>query len=201
MKEKLSKADLRKAMRAKVSVWCSKPQSEQLQASRQISSRLKEVLRHETGTWAGFWPLDGEPSCEFGTSHDVWADTPISWAFPVVAGSSLRFFIPQPHHKFNECFQRAAFGILEPQPSKCEEVPVVDLAGAIVPGLAFDKNGIRLGRGQGFYDQALVPFSGTKIGVAFSWQMVDRPLPAEKHDIPMDLVVTELEVIRRELNS
>jgi len=60
----------------------------------------------------------------------------------------------------------------------------------IIPGVAFDKQGNRLGRGGGFYDKLLFGKNSFKIGLAFEIQIVDT-VPHEAHDIPMDFVVTE----------
>jgi len=78
------------------------------------------------------------------------------------------------------------FGILEPQ-SIWDELEGVDLA--IVPGIAFDQQKNRLGRGKGYYDQFLVHISCFKIGSGFDFQIVDK-LAVESHDIKMDMVVT-----------
>lgn len=60
----------------------------------------------------------------------------------------------------------------------------------IIPGVAFDKNGNRLGRGRGFYDKLLAGKNTVKIGLAFEKQIVDT-VPRTDHDIQMDFVVTE----------
>lgn len=65
-----------------------------------------------------------------------------------------------------------------------------DLDVALVPGVAFDRAGRRLGYGGGYFDRALGDFEGTKVGIAFSCQIVEE-VPSEPHDVPMDLVVTE----------
>jgi len=65
---------------------------------------------------------------------------------------------------------------------------------AIVPLLAFDRRGYRLGYGKGYYDRLLAASPITTIGVAFAAQEVER-LPAEAHDIALDWVITEREVI------
>ena len=68
---------------------------------------------------------------------------------------------------------------------------------ALVPGLAFDRAGRRLGRGGGHYDRLLAraPLRAAfKIGLAFAWQLQPR-VPAARHDVPMDLVATEKELI------
>ena len=91
---------------------------------------------------------------------------------------------------------RAGFrGILEP-PGVAIGPEVVDVA--LVPGIAFDPHGGRLGQGGGHYDRLLaaVPEDATRIGVAFSVQVVPF-LPLEDHDARMDIVVTEKAVHRR----
>ena len=60
----------------------------------------------------------------------------------------------------------------------------------VTPGVAFDSKGNRLGRGKGYYDRLLATTKATKIGVAYHFQIVDE-LPAEPHDVPMDIVITD----------
>ena len=60
----------------------------------------------------------------------------------------------------------------------------------LVPGLAFDLSGNRLGYGKGIYDQLLANSSGIKIGVCSENQLLDT-IPIEKHDVPMDYILTE----------
>lgn len=60
----------------------------------------------------------------------------------------------------------------------------------IVPGVAFDKEGHRLGRGQGFYDRLLTRVKAPKIGLAFTKQMVAQ-VPNTKYDVSMTMVVTQ----------
>jgi 5-formyltetrahydrofolate cyclo-ligase len=66
---------------------------------------------------------------------------------------------------------------------------------AIVPLLLFDRRGHRLGYGKGFYDRLLAASPGITVGVAFAAQEVDA-LPAEPHDVALDWVITERELIR-----
>ena len=60
----------------------------------------------------------------------------------------------------------------------------------VTPGVAFDSKGNRLGRGKGYYDRLPATTKATKIGVAYHFQIVDE-LPAEPHDVPMDIVITD----------
>jgi 5-formyltetrahydrofolate cyclo-ligase len=80
------------------------------------------------------------------------------------------------------------FGIIEPG-ATCAEYPANHLDLIMVPGVAFDATGHRLGRGQGHYDRLLANVAGIKCGVAFDEQLVQR-IPAEAHDIRMNCVLT-----------
>jgi 5-formyltetrahydrofolate cyclo-ligase len=59
----------------------------------------------------------------------------------------------------------------------------------LVPGLAFDPSGRRLGRGKGFYDRLLAMVRGRKCGIAFEEQVVPE-IPVEPHDIRLDCLLT-----------
>ena len=76
-------------------------------------------------------------------------------------------------------------------------VPVDSLDAVVVPGLAFDRAGNRLGRGAGVYDRFLasLPPTTLRIGLIPSALLVDR-LPTDPHDVPMHAVVTEHGIVR-----
>lgn len=86
------------------------------------------------------------------------------------------------------------FGIREPS-AGCPEISLNALDLILVPGIAFDWRGHRLGRGRGFYDRLLAKANGVKCGVAFDAQMV-KVIPAEIHDIRMDFIVTPTRCLR-----
>ena len=77
------------------------------------------------------------------------------------------------------------------QPTGLKSVHVSKIDVFLVPGLAFDREGRRLGRGGGWYDRALSKSQGLKIGLAHVSQILNTPLPEESHDVRMDMVVTE----------
>lgn len=84
--------------------------------------------------------------------------------------------------------QAGAFGILEPTGQLFTDYDAISVA--IVPGMAFDGEGHRLGRGKGYYDRFLTRLpSAYKVGLCFSWQLVDR-VPSDVHDMVMDKVLT-----------
>jgi len=86
-------------------------------------------------------------------------------------------------------------GVLEPPPG-ATPLPAGELEFLCVPGLAFDAALRRLGRGGGHYDATLpAAWRALKVGLAFEVQIVDA-VPAEPHDAPVDLVVTEAQVLR-----
>lgn len=81
------------------------------------------------------------------------------------------------------------FGIPEPTGPVFDELDKIDMI--IVPGVAFDRQNNRMGRGRGFYDRLLKTTpNAVKVGVAFSFQLFDT-IPTEPFDVPMNLVVVE----------
>lgn len=83
------------------------------------------------------------------------------------------------------------FGILEPDPKTTALWDPRDIDCVIVPGLAFDREGYRLGRGKGYYDRFLAAIgpAAVRIALAFEFQCVDR-VPREAHDEKVDLVLS-----------
>ena len=91
---------------------------------------------------------------------------------------------------------KGRYGVFEPRDAVSVDPAVISLI--LVPGLAFDPAGHRLGYGKGYYDKLLSSgFSPTalKVGLAFDDQIVEA-IPAEDHDVRMDVIVTERRVIR-----
>lgn len=87
------------------------------------------------------------------------------------------------------------YNILEPKHEHLCIIAPTDLDVIIVPGVAFDLKGNRIGHGKGYYDRLLKQApQAHKIGLAFDFQIVDTLTP-KKHDIPMDTIVTEKRII------
>jgi len=91
------------------------------------------------------------------------------------------------------------FGILEPRREAIRPAAADQIGAAVVPGLAFDETGHRLGRGKGYFDRLLQEVRGTRIAMAFDFQLLSE-VPAEAHDARMDFVVTETRVIKTKGN-
>ena len=89
------------------------------------------------------------------------------------------------------------FGILEPKEDKIRKFDAKKVDLVIVPGIAFDKNGHRIGYGYGYYDRFLGKLmdNATKAGLCYEFQLVEK-IPEEKHDVAMDIIITEKEIIK-----
>jgi 5-formyltetrahydrofolate cyclo-ligase len=80
------------------------------------------------------------------------------------------------------------FGVREPN-AGCGRIDLKRLDLTLVPGVGFDLEGHRLGRGKGFYDRLLAAVNGLTCGVAFDQQIVDR-IPIEPHDVRLSCILT-----------
>lgn len=90
--------------------------------------------------------------------------------------------------------EKGAFGIMEPC-DKCEKTELFDTDSCcIVPALAYDMRGYRLGFGKGFYDRFLVRFGGKKVGLCYS-SCIEDQLPADEYDQMVNCIVTDKEII------
>jgi len=155
---------------------------------RVFSSRLVRQLGNwplwqAAGSVCAFAALRGEPD-----ALDPWPqDKRI--ALPRVAGDELVFHWVADREELLP----GKFGIPEPCAEASPAGNEFDLI--LVPGLAFDLRGGRLGRGKGFYDRFLAEARGLRAGVCFDDQLVDG-VPLEPHDLRMDFVVTPSAIYR-----
>ena len=90
----------------------------------------------------------------------------------------------------------SVFGILEPK-KRYRPLPLERIDLVIVPGIAFDPKGNRLGFGRGFYDRFLSKISKRilKIGLAFELQVISESLPSHRRDVAVNKIITEKRVI------
>jgi len=164
-------------------------------AGKAIAKRFEElaILRPQSGV-AGFMACGREPDLTgwlaawLAAGGDVYLpvfdQTTGVYSLAAVTDLSTQLVIGQ-------------YAIREPLP----ELPKIhppyhkELVHAwLIPGVAFTRDGRRLGRGAGFYDRLLAGANGTKIGVANDCQIVDA-MPTAQHDIRMDMLVTESQLI------
>lgn len=106
--------------------------------------------------------------------------------FPVTEADSG---VITPHFATEDTgFAKGAFSVTEPQNAKMAGIEEIDLV--LVPGIAFDRGGGRIGFGKGCYDRLLKAASAVRVGVCYDFQACDK-IPIEAHDIKMDFLLTE----------
>jgi len=178
-----AKAALRSLIRAELK---KLTEAERAAASLQACARLEEQdLWRKAKSLLFYAPLPGEP--------DLWRLLEDSLA----AGKTVALprFLPE-QNAYVACQIKSAatdlvvgqFGIREPHEA-CATVPLNRLDLVLVPGVAFDLDGRRLGRGKGFYDRLLAAFDGPACGVGFDQQIVHR-VPSEPHDVRLSCILT-----------
>ena len=87
-------------------------------------------------------------------------------------------------------------GVPEPDPKRCKTVPIDCIDIAIIPGIAFDEKGGRIGSGQGYYDRLIpnLPITTRKVALALEEQIVTQ-IPMESHDKHVDIIITDKRII------
>ena len=104
------------------------------------------------------------------------------------------FVITAYRYSSEENMRVSSLGIKEPVPALCETVSPENIDIIIMPGVAFDVNGNRIGFGKGCYDRFLSDKKPVLIAAAFDFQIFEN-IPAEPFDIPCDYIVTEIRTI------
>ncbi len=153
-------------------------EEKKLAASALIFEQLEQLPEFiEAQTVLLYWSLKDEVQ-----THDF----VLRWyhkkniLLPIVEGDVLQL------RKFTgmDCMvEGKVFGIMEPHNGPEADASEIDLG--IIPGVAFDISGNRLGRGKAYYDKLLSKHSFPTVGVGFSFQLFDS-VPADSRDIPMD---------------
>ena len=177
----MTKDSLRRYVRAQKRQYTA----EQLAAmSEGICSRvLASAEWQEAGTLLLYYPLADEVDVRplikdaFESGKRV--------LLPVCKGDELELRLYEGAASMAE----GAFGIMEPTGPLFAPEDYPDIQLALVPGMAFDSLGHRLGRGKGYYDRLLPKLTETRLqGICFPFQLLDE-VPAEAHDINVQVVV------------
>jgi 5-formyltetrahydrofolate cyclo-ligase len=180
------------AVRAvKISLRGKLPESEAAAAAQSAAGLALQLLGEVRGkTVSLYMPIRGEldPRPLAAKLRDAGAITALPRVTADNEPMAFRAWLPDdPLHK-------GFGGILEPAETAPEVAPDI----LIVPLAAFDRRGFRIGYGKGHFDRTLGPMARGKrpvlVGYAFSLQEVDE-VPRELHDVPLDAVVTETEII------
>jgi len=152
-----------------------------------ITSLSRDVTFENAETIFAYIALSGEPDLE-----ELFDESPQKkWAFSRVnQGGHLQFH----YVTSRDQLRRGDFGIYEPDPDICPAAKPENTNLIVIPGVSFDPvTGARLGRGKGHYDRYLDQFTQLPplVGICFSTQL--SSLEPETHDVPMDVLVTEVE--------
>lgn len=149
-----------------------------VQNQQQLNLHLRDFLSSQTGTWGAYRALPEETQVEevFNIPH-------LNWVFPRMKEGHLEFY--SAHH-----FVLGPYGVWEPSQDSVH-MDLQNIQGVLIPGLVFNKNGKRLGKGKGFYDKTLAAYQGIRVGICFDFQIAERPIPTEPHDVVMDFLITE----------
>ena len=182
-----AKRELRSRMRSVRSLLPPAAAAERCRAATKLLLELPEYLNAKTVIGFSAIQKEADPAEILGSARASGKRV----GLPRVVDELLEL------HEFADVseLEEGAFGVLEPKVG----APViaaseVDLV--IVPGLAFDGRGQRLGYGRGFYDRLLPQMtSAFRVGFAYDFQIV-MELPAEPHDVPLHAVVTDQRVLR-----
>lgn len=174
-------------------VTSSSEQLAELAASGQAISAIRSRLG--TGYLAAYWPLWGEinPAPLVNKVEPSDAAIPAGVVYPMVRGESLGWY----RWADAEPPTGRVRGTPDPGPS-VPSIPLRDVGVVLVPLVAFDTAGNRLGQGAGFYDRALGALPPAErpllVGLAYDEQELDEWRP-EMWDVPMDIVLTPSRVI------
>jgi len=178
----VSKFELRKKFKAVLQSRLSQSSGQGEAVVESFKKNLKSFFENQKGSWGAFHPLQDEPPLLTALpqiSH-------INWFFPRLQGEVLEFSSDS-QTRINE------LGFREPVAGSVKSVGELD--GFLIPGLAFDRSGVRLGRGKGFYDRSLSGTAGLRVGVCFQDQLVEKLDIAEDHDLAMNCILTEYETV------
>ena len=163
------------------------PQKGSLQLSqRKFSKNLLLLLKtfdwKPVKTTALFHPFETEP--DLSSLQKNFSN--MKWVYPSIdKGGSYSFVYKEKSSAFKK-----SKGFLQLTSGK--KCPIRHIHVFLVPGVAFDRNLNRLGRGRGFYDKVLSQSEESiKIGVSWSCQISPDLLPCDEWDIPMDILLTE----------
>ncbi len=166
------------------------PAAERQAATAAIAARPFPVKVPPGAIVSGFFPMGSEISPMPLLKR--LADAGAKLALPVVAGRGKPLIMRA--WNFGEALDTGVWGIRQPKP----EAPEVDPDILIVPLLAFDRTGHRIGYGAGYYDMTITRLRGLKsitaVGIAFAAQEI-LSVPATERDARLDLVLTERETI------
>jgi 5-formyltetrahydrofolate cyclo-ligase len=184
------KSSLRRQMKATLAAMPAEQAAQKSDlACRRLTAAPEFVRAHVVML---YMPIPGEVDCLPAATAGWQAGKTV--LLPRIEPASHRLLAIR-FQSLNDEFITGRFGIREPAGGDPWPIERIDLI--IVPGLAFDRRGGRLGRGGGFYDRFLAQPTrrAPACGLAFAEQVLDE-LPRMEHDYPVDMLVSDREVLR-----
>ncbi|MGC8864276.1 MAG: 5-formyltetrahydrofolate cyclo-ligase [Bacteroidales bacterium] len=176
--------ELKKAIRQSIKARKKALSTEEaLARSALIFEKVEQIPVFQAAqTLLAYWALPGEVQTQ---------DFILKWyqqktiLLPVMNGEEL---LLRPFTGLQQMQVSNPLGIAEPTGENFTQLEHIDLV--IVPGVAFDHQNNRLGRGKAYYDRLLSRMKTFRLGVCFQFQIFDQ-IPVSSHDIPMDMVLTD----------
>lgn len=165
------------------------PTAERAAETKSLQTQVS-ALAADAGTVCGYIPVGSEPGAATGDSVPMLDG--LSLAGVRVLVPIARTGMPMQWAEYRAgVLVPAPFGLREPPPPWLAPESIAEASVILVPALAVDRRGVRLGRGAGFYDRALpmAAPSARLIAVVRDEEVVDE-LPAEPHDVPMTHALT-----------
>ncbi len=161
-------------------------------AEEELNKNIKsffKLIQTKNKTVAGYKALTGEPAID--TFMAGFVSNAQRIALPAIRADKMVFV--QWDGEGSSLMQNEPYKFLQPKALR----PILQPDFILTPLVAFDLRGTRLGLGKGFYDRTLAAIKTKRavkiVGVAFSWQCVSQ-LPLEKHDVKLDIVITERDI-------
>jgi 5-formyltetrahydrofolate cyclo-ligase len=193
--KKLLRSDIKKVTLNLDSRWTAAASSDLRDNLLKLINNIKGPRVNHILAWTTFFPGEADLAPFI---NDLIEDNRAVYLPRIFEDRSMQFI--RINREWRESSTTGVAGIPEPHLSLGDtyDSHLVEETAVIVPGLAFDREGNRLGRGMGYYDRFLASKSmidALKIGVCFSIQLLDS-VPFESHDIPVDFICTENETIR-----
>lgn len=172
-------------------------EADRREASQAIAACAGDILAPLLpGTIAFYRPIGSE--CDTAALIDMARSHGAALGLPAIVDETTIVFR---RYRFGDRLVAGGFGTSAPAPDE----PLVEPDVIVLPVVAFDRRGARLGYGRGHYDRAITALreAGRKpklLGIAFSVQEIAR-IPAEPHDVHLDWIVTEKETLDFRVNK
>lgn len=186
----MGEKELKRELRQKIlALRASLTESERERRSLQATDRLLSLpALSSCQTIMLFYPFNDEIDTRFFLAEARKRGQEIWLPLTQVAARKLTPYL----YRTEEELRPGVYGIMEPDPSRSQLADLSRLDAVVVPGVAFDKAGGRMGYGGGFYDRFLAQLEQKPllVGFAFANQVVER-VPLEAHDYQLDFLVTD----------